>query len=659
MRTAFFVMALSLVASGAHAQPYAPDMGYVHLKVLVAGEPTRTLAVGDGIADDTDAMEQAISACVTAGKQTVYAPAGMYKITRPLPWRRMIDGKWAGQCSVEGETRESTVFFLGPEAQGFSDPLLPNAVFITSSFGTNNQPQLPTTTTPKPGGVAGPLNSFRDFTIDTRSFPGAQGIDWVISNRGAIERIKIVGNGVAGIDAIRPYPGPGLIQDVEVVGFNHGIRVGNTQFNLVLRNVTVSGQKVSGIEAGGPAGMHVENLISINTVPGVRQTSGNNALALIGAKLMGGDPTKAAIETHQVGRFLLRDVEAMGYRTALKRGSVFGTGSTIAELSSHAALMAFPGEASTLRITPEREPDAFVPTDFARDCARPNSSPADGLDDRAAIQAALDSGKPCVYLPHSRPGLIQSQYFISGPLNVPATVQMVDFGNNFMTPIPSLYPSGQPAIVVAEPSCTPLTLQHLWATGALLGPTATTHWVDHTSNRTLVLRNMQLAGGNRGFQSRSGSGDVFALDVFASFDVTDGRLYAWQLNTELPIPTVTPKPPMVFNFARNSIVRLVGFKTEQDGTSLSMTGGMSEFLGCHLMPGVGTGAPHPVQPTFIVQDGQLAASYKIFSDNPAEVPPLQLVHTKAGEMRTVDSTAMSVNVGDVKTNAFAPLLVAR
>lgn len=658
VRTVILMACFALVAGSVRAEPYPSDMGFINVRSRVAGEPARTLAVGDGIADDTRAFEEAISLGILR-LQTVYVPKGMYRITRPLPWRRLVDGKWAGQLSMEGEDRDSTILFLSPDATGFSNPAAPNGMFATSSQGVDGGPQLPTATTPKPGGVAGPLNSFRDLTINTGDFPGAMCIDWVVSNRGSIERVTCIGNGVVGIDASRPFPGPGLIQDVEVRGFDYGVRVGNTQFNIVLRNVVVSGQRLAGVQGTGPSGVHIENLTSINSVPAVLQTSGNNALAVIGLMAMGGSSTRAAVETHALGRWILRDIESSGYRSAVKRGSVFGTDLAVAELSSHPVLMAHPGSPTTLRITAEQEPETFRPLDFARDCARPASSPSDQLDDTVAIQAALDSGKPCVLLPHSLPGVTISEWRINRQLNVPAHVRLIDGGDSFIRPAGFL-PQGTPAFLIAEESCEPLTIRRVWGTGGLLGPTSTTPWIDHRA-RKLLVKNAQLAGGNRGIITRSGAGDLFLVDVFGSFDITDSRLYAWQFNAELspPFSTAMPKPLFVGNFARNSIVRIVGYKTEQDFVSLDQTGGMAEILGAHLMPGVGTGSLHPVQPTWIVRDGQFAASYKVWSDLVNESPAVHLVHVKNGVSRMIFREQLSRNAGDNKTNDFAPLMVAR
>lgn len=100
------VLSLSILvcASLGWAAPQPPDMGYVNVRALAPGETSRPLALGNGIADDTPAFIAALARCVGA-KQTMYLPAGTYKITRPLPWM-LADGRWLGECNVEGESRQ-------------------------------------------------------------------------------------------------------------------------------------------------------------------------------------------------------------------------------------------------------------------------------------------------------------------------------------------------------------------------------------------------------------------------------------------------------------------------------------------------------------------------------------------------------------------------
>lgn len=91
-------------------------------------------AVGDGRVDDTAALQAAISAGLGFGNpdKIIYLPAGTYRVTRPLEWRR-ADGTWDTFLTLMGQNRDRTVIRLDGGAAGFQDPAGPRAVIVTGS----------------------------------------------------------------------------------------------------------------------------------------------------------------------------------------------------------------------------------------------------------------------------------------------------------------------------------------------------------------------------------------------------------------------------------------------------------------------------------------------------------------------------------------------
>jgi hypothetical protein len=74
---------------------------------MIAGAPVNVLdfgAVGDGVANDTDAFEDAIAAVATTG-QTLYVPAGTYKLTREIAT--------TGDLIIQGDGDSTVLDFSG------------------------------------------------------------------------------------------------------------------------------------------------------------------------------------------------------------------------------------------------------------------------------------------------------------------------------------------------------------------------------------------------------------------------------------------------------------------------------------------------------------------------------------------------------------------
>src|SRR6266536_5497372 len=86
-------------------------------------------AHGDGVADDTAALQAAIS---DNPGRTLYLPAGTYLVRRALEAKDKA-GRWQSGLRLYGENRNATVIKLADGAPGFGDRRAPRAVLRTGS----------------------------------------------------------------------------------------------------------------------------------------------------------------------------------------------------------------------------------------------------------------------------------------------------------------------------------------------------------------------------------------------------------------------------------------------------------------------------------------------------------------------------------------------
>ena len=161
-------------------------------------------AVGDGIADDTAAIQAALTAefayeLGNAGANNgdyprpkiVYLPAGTYKVSNTLAWR---NGYYDGNTSLKGQGPGTTIIKLADNTPAFGNNASPKPVAQTRS-GNQSFHQY----------VA-------DLTINTGSGnPGAIALDFIANNRGAVRNVVLRsgdGFGFCGLEMMRAWPGP-------------------------------------------------------------------------------------------------------------------------------------------------------------------------------------------------------------------------------------------------------------------------------------------------------------------------------------------------------------------------------------------------------------------------------------------------------------------
>ena len=251
-----FVMMLAAVATnrGASAQ-FPPDSGVVNARTFGAK--------GDGKHDDTAALTAAISA---AGEDTgalfwrtriVVLPAGTYRVSAPL-MKRYANGKFGSGMILIGESPTNTTIRLADHAPGFGNAAAPRGVIMTTAKLLDGSPTSGGKDyTNKGEGNDAYENFVENLTIDVGAGnPGAIGIDYLANNIGAIRNVRVTappGSGAVGISMQRKWPGPALLQRVDVQGFATGIAVANTEYGVTLDHVRLGGQRDIGLANDGNA----------------------------------------------------------------------------------------------------------------------------------------------------------------------------------------------------------------------------------------------------------------------------------------------------------------------------------------------------------------------------------------------------------------------
>lgn len=523
-------------------------------------------AAGDGRADDTAALQKAITE--NPGK-TLYLPAGTYLISKPLE-ARDGSGNWRAGLHLVGENRDTTIIKLKDRAIGFGNRWSPRPVLRT---GTSTVPAG----RDEPSGYG---NQLENFTLDAGANAGAIGIDYSGSNVATLRRLTITGAGTAGVSITRGLPGPALLSRLEVKGFDYGIKIAQGRYGLTLEHINLSGQKIAGLDNSGNI-LAIRDLTSTNTVPAVRSGDQSGFISLVDAKLTGGTADFSAIQSD--GQLMVRRISTAGYRSAVTQGGRIIPGTDAPQYVTKTAYAPFPETQSRALDLPVQDTPDYLPAQAADwvSVAAFGAKPDDSTDDTVAVQKALDSGKPAVYLPTGR-------YVISKPLIVKGAVrEIVGFGSTLTPAGPGWGDSAAPAalIQVDDGAGADVTISGLTVTRAPKAPVSSTGligFVQHTS-RALILRDIGCAGDYlSSYQARPGAGPLYLENVSASslrFDQPQ-QVWARQLNGAGNDTAKPAKPRSAWLLNSGGAVWLLGFESEQRGPLIRTdNGGRTEVLG--------------------------------------------------------------------------------
>jgi hypothetical protein len=520
-------------------------------------------ARGDGVTDDTMAIRAAIEQNIASRKAIVYLPAGVYVVSDTLFWRD-TGGTWRAYLTLQGQGRSSTIIKLRNSAPGFTDVTRPRAVLFTASE------RVPAA---DGSGNEGFRNNILNLTVDTGSGnPGAIAIDYLGHNQATVRDVTIRsadGLGSIGLNLTRRWVGPCLIKDVTIEGFNYGMRVKEGIASVTMENITLQNQRIAGIDNDGNV-VSILNLTSINQVPAVRNVGWPALLTLINASLTAGSSTNFAIENTGDAKSYLRGISSAGYRAVMNNNGTVVSGSSIGEHVSHAvrSLFTSPQRSLNLQIAPTPKYADSNVGDWAN--VRHYGAIADDyVDDTAAIQAALDSGKTTIYLP---PGA----YRLTNTLRIRGAVRRVFApGVDFVPHV--AFPLGRPAVRFEAVTGEFVVFERVTFSANYGFPEAQQNFphpiIQHASPKTVVIRDVQ----GYTYSNVAGSGPVFLENVCCGeVDINSQTAWVRQFNTE------TTRNPKVRN--NGGQLWSLGLKTEFSSTVVIETigGGSTEVLGGFL-----------------------------------------------------------------------------
>jgi hypothetical protein len=575
-------------------------------------------AKGDGVTDDTAAIQRAISRNVgEQAMQTIYFPAGTYLVSNRLEWRDE-HGNFQPYLTLQGESRDSTIIRLEDNASGFDDPDDPKAVIFTASGLFSETATGGGKDYRKLGeGNEAFRNFIYDLTVDTGSGnPGAIGIDFLGNNLAAIRNVLVRsedGAGVAGISMTRHWVGPAFLKHVEVSGFDYGIDVSQREYGITFEDIELSGQNRAGVRNRDNV-LTFYDLSSDNSVPAVLNEGDAGLVVLVDSDLKDGSGSTSAV-VNQKGEVYLRNVMATGYRSVLEDGDAVVPGM---ELKEYASVGSIPTDGGSLGIDARKTPEPPVEpvrdwisvTDFGAR-AFDSDGQIDYGDDTDAVQAAIDSGATTIYFPPGR-------YLISDTVIVRNSVQRIEFrGSGIGITDHNEFADGRPLIRIADGRPDVVVFNQIGEIDSSNMPDDRAPYILQDTSRAFVILDSALSG----FRSGEDAGPLFLEDVCCGhLQLEDQQVWARQLNIE------TDDSPMIANDGGD--LWLLGLKTERTSTVIENTdGARTEVLGGLLYPADGVPTERPA---FINTDSHQSLIYATSAYDQASSYTVQALTTMQG-----------------------------
>jgi hypothetical protein len=568
--TSLAIGSLLLIPSpiGAEDITFPTDAGIINIK------NTPYFAKGDGVTDDTAVIQKAMDDNINK-KRILYFPNGTYIVSNELIWRG--SGK---RLMIQGQSQVGTVIKLKDFTTGFTNAS--NRKPVLSTFDGSSTAQAF-------------YNYIFNVTVDVGvGNPGAVGINFINNNVGGIRDVTIRSSdpkkvGARGLLLTKPFPGPGLIRNLTVDGFEQGVRVSPQDYNMVFENLILKNQRQAGLVNQDNL-LSIRGLTSVNTVPAVQNLKGSGnwgMITLLDGLLTGGAADKTAIQ-NSAGEMYLRNVAASGYQGLLTDGKTLVPGSSISEYVSHAIYSLFPSPQGHLKLPIEDTPE--VPWDNLANWASVTAygaKPDDSGDDTKAIQAAIDSGQSTVYFP-------QGLYRISDTIRIRGNVRRILGLWSVIEVLDPLKGSTNAAFRIESGTQPTVVFERFQ--GAYLSGTINFTFIEHTASSTLVIRNSGLSG--KAYRNTVGAGKLFIEDVVgAPWIFNQQQVWARQLNPEITDTKI---------LNNGSTLWILGLKTEQPGTVIeTRAGGKTEVLGGLIYP---TETVPAGQPAFLNDESSLSVS---------------------------------------------------
>jgi hypothetical protein len=542
------------------------------------------LARGDGSTDDTAALQRAIDDH-QGSRRTILLPEGTYLVSKPLRYK---PARGHGYNNLRGAGRDRTTIRLKDGM--LVDGKQPRPVLALAYNGREDGK-----------GVHADWfnNNVSELTIHTgQGNPGAIGLQFFSNNVGSLRDVRIQsgdGQGVIGLDlGYADQNGPCFIKGVFIDGFATGVKTSGMVNSQTLEQITIENASQVGWENVGQC-LSIRKLKVTSSGPGMINRFG--VVALIDSDLTGTKAARdlSAIVTHET--LFARNVRTEGYKLAITNNrkkdkpTPNAEGPTVEEWVSTAPLSLFPtGKPRSLNLpiretpdVPADDPTTWVNVRSFRELADP--------DDTASVQRAIDSGARTIYFPAG------GHFYFSKPVELRGSVRRVV---GMFAGVHGI--KGQPAAWKVADKGPPIVIVQ-----DLIGELA----IEHTSKRTLVVKNGQGIGG-----TLSGGGDLFLENVVADWTFATGRAWARQFNNERLGTHITNSGTTLW---------ILGLKTERGGTLIQTNAGASTELIGGLSYTTNKGK---LAPMFVSTDAQV--SYMIGEVCYTRDPYTRLVEERRG-----------------------------
>jgi hypothetical protein len=380
----------------------------------------------------------------------------------------------------------------------------------------------------------------------------------------------------------KPWPGPGLIKNLSVDGFDIGIFITHDQYSMTFEHITLANQRKVGFINSWNS-VAIRDLKSMNRVPAIENRGKMALMALIEAQLTGGDRSVSAIVNHSDGVLFARDIKTQGYGKAIDNRAGHQQPidePNVDEFVSHGISSLFPSPQHSLRLPIEDPPDIPYgnPSTWVS-VTQFGAKPDDKKDDGAAIQQAIDSGAETIYFPN---GIYLSQQSIRVRGNVR---RLLGFDARAIFKVPN-----RPAFIIEDGKHDAVAVEVKSYYG-----NESSYWIEHASKRTLVM--------SRGSYINTVPGGKVFIEDSASVPLIFDRQKVWirQINTES-----YDRNPHIVN--KGGDLWILGLKTEKDRTIIgTYNGGRTEVLGGLLYKNRERIGPAPA---FICEDASVSLIYR-------------------------------------------------
>jgi len=535
-------------AGGASAQAFPRDSGVIDVRAYGAR--------GDGLHDDTAALQAAIDAARSANEffwstRIVYLPAGRYLVRDTLRSRDSQE-RYQAQLALIGDGPGKTQIVLPAKTRGFDDPAVPKAVIFTSSGLLSGSPDAGGKRYLQLGeGNDAYANYVEGLSIVIGSGnSGAVGIDFLANNFGAVRNVVIraaPGSGATGIAMERRWPGPLLISDVSVDGFQYGVSVKYTEYCVTLQRVTLRGQSRASLRNRGNV-VSVRDLVISTGAVGIVNDDERGLIVVDGLRFLRTRP--GAVFAQNRGYLTLKPAEVTGAADRFSQGGAF-EGKTA--LAQYGADWTLPPPPQLSAASASRVKDWVSVTAFG---AKPNS----GEDASSAIQLAFSSGAPVAYFPTGR-------YRIDRAIEVPDTLKRIEgmFSVISVGTRAATF-SREHGMFRIGTSGQPLVIDRLGLDNANKGAQA---GLELSGSRSLLVRDFVGSGAHL---MRQSSGGPLVVENAAVLMRVAGPAGVWasQLN---------PEGQGVLIQSRGTPLSILGLKTEQNATVLDNEDGQVDVIG--------------------------------------------------------------------------------